>query len=116
MKSILLLFMGAMYANITATQYVDDVEPLLQMNRDNYLAGPHTAANQAAALQYFDQTWRWLKSSQACGSRLLGTAGQTCIADRSRTGRWPWEVWYRDTIVTNSLSPKAAEPGVRTKQ
>ena len=103
MKSVLLLFLGAMYANITSTQYVDDVEPLLQLNRDNYLTGPHTSDRQQAALQYFDQQFAWLRSSQACGSKLLGTAGVACIADRSRNGKWPWEQYYRDPIVTGQF-------------
>ncbi len=100
MKSVLLLFLGAMYANVTATQCVDDIEPLLQMNRDNYLSSARTPDIQQAALQYFDQQFTWLKSSQACGSKLLGNAGVACIADRSRSGKWSWEQYYRDPIVT----------------
>lgn len=115
MKSVLLVFLSTLYSNITVTQFVDDAEPLLVMNRDNYLGGPHTTARQQAALQYFDQSWLWLKSSQACGSRLTGRAGQACIADRSRTGRWPWQVWYRDTIVTNSLDPRAPETTIPSR-
>jgi hypothetical protein len=103
MKSVLLLLLGAWFSNVTVTEYVDGVEPLLAANRDAYLSGPLTAARQQAALQYFDQQWMWLKSSQACGSRLLGSAGTACIADRSRDGRWPWEAYYRDPIVMGHL-------------
>ena len=103
MKSVLLLLLGAWFSNITVTEYTDGIEPFLAANRDAYLSGPRTVARQQAALQYFDQQWMWLKSSQACGSRLLGTAGTAGIADRSRNGRWPWEAYYRDPIVTGHL-------------
>ena len=99
MKSVLLLLLGAWYANYTVTDFVDTLEPQLAANRDTYLSGPHTAARQQAALQYFDQQWAWLKSSQACGSKLLKSAGTACIADRSRGGQWPWEAYYRDPIA-----------------
>jgi hypothetical protein len=99
MKSILLLLLGAWFSNVTSSEYVNSIEPLLVANRDIYLGGPHTVARQQAALQYFDQQWAWLKSSQACGSRLLGNAGASCLADRSRGGKWPWEVYYRDSIA-----------------
>jgi hypothetical protein len=100
MKSALLLLLGAWFSNITTTDYVDSIEPLLGANRDTYLAGPRTPDRQQAALQYFDEKWAWLRSSQACGSKLLGSAGTACIADRSRSGQWPWEQYYRDPIVT----------------
>jgi hypothetical protein len=99
MKSVLLLLLGAWFSNVAATEYADGLEPLLAANRDAYLAGPRTPQSQQAALQYFDQQWVWLQSSQACGSKLLGSAGVACIADRSRTGKWPWEEYYRDPIA-----------------
>ena len=88
-----------MVLNITVTQYVDDLEPLLAANRNIYMSGPHTVQRQQAALQYFDQNWAWLKSSSACGCKLLKQAGQFCIPDRSRSGAWPWETYYRDPIA-----------------
>jgi hypothetical protein len=99
MKSVILLLLGAWFSNVTTTEYVDSIEPLLSANRDAYLSGPQTPERQQAALRYFDQYWVWLRSSQACGSRLLGSAGAACLADRSRSGKWPWEVYYRDPIV-----------------
>jgi len=102
MKSILIVWLAAWYSNVTVSQYVDGMEPLLAANRDAYLSGPHTLQRQTAALLYFDQSWAGLKSSAGCGDRLLGNAGQSCIADRSRRGSWPWEVYYRDPIVANS--------------
>jgi hypothetical protein len=105
MKSVLLLWLSAFYANNTASQAVDTLEPLLQQNRDAYFAGPRTLPRQAQALAYFDVQWAWLKSPAGCGDRLLGRAGTACLRERARTGKYPWEVWYRDTIVTNSLDP-----------
>ena len=102
-KSILLLLLSAWYSKDTVTDFVDNLEPLLAANRDIYLAGPHTTNRQQTALQYFDQQWVWLRSSQACGSRMLGSTGTACIADRSRGGTWPWEVYYRDPIVNGHL-------------
>lgn len=99
MKSVLLLLLGAWYANDTATDFVNYLEPLLAANRDTYLSGPHTPDREQAALQFFDQHWAWLKSPQACGSTALRSAGVACIADRSRGGQWPWEAYYRDPIV-----------------
>jgi hypothetical protein len=88
------------YSNITVTDYVDQLEPQLQANRDGYLSGPHTSDRYAAAIRYFNQQWVWLKSPAACGTRLLGSAGQNCVADRSRSGQWPWEAYYLDPIVS----------------
>jgi hypothetical protein len=95
----MILWLGAWYSNATVTQYVDDLEPLLVANRDAYVSGPHTVQRQQAALQYFDQNWAWLKSSVACGSKLLKQAGQSRISDRSRPGPWPWATYYRDPIA-----------------
>lgn len=100
MKSAFLLLRGALFANVNATNYVDSIEPLLSSNRDPDLSGPRTPETQQAALRHFDQYRLWLKSSQACASRLLGSAGAACITDRSRSGKWPWEQYYRDPIVS----------------
>ena|SRR5579872_204945 len=100
MKTVLVLLLSAWYSNLTTTQYVDDLERQLGANRDTYLAGPATLDRQKAALLFFDQQWAWLQSSDACGSKLLGRAGQACIADRTRSGKYSWEQYYRDPIVT----------------
>ena len=58
MRTILMVWLAACYANTTTTEYVDSIEPLLKLNRDNFLSGPLTTDRQAAALAYFDQQWR----------------------------------------------------------
>ena len=98
MKALLVLWFSAWYSNLTVGQYVDDIEPLLRANRDNFLNGPHTAVRKAQALGSFDKEWNWLQSSQGCGSKLLGAAGKRCLNDRARDGQWPWEAYYRDPI------------------
>ena len=102
MRSFLLLFLSALYSNYTVTEFADAAETRLRANRDTYLAGPHTVARANLALQYFDQQWAWLHSPDACGSKLLRQAGTACIADRSRSGPWPWETYYRDPIVNSN--------------
>ena len=103
MKTVLLLLLSSWYSHITTTDSVENLEPLLAASRDAYLSGPRTPQRQQVALQYFDQQWAWLKSSQACGSKLLGPAGAACIADRSPNGRWPWQTYYRDPIVNGHV-------------
>jgi hypothetical protein len=100
MRSVLLLLLSSWYSAQTTTQFVDDLEPQLRTNRDQYLSGPHTAVRQRTALDYFDAQWAWLHSSQACGSKMLGKAGKACLEDRHRDGQWSWERWYRDPIET----------------
>jgi hypothetical protein len=104
MRSVLILFLSSWFASQTATQFVDDLEPQLRLNRDHYIGGPHTAERQRAALAYFDAQWAWLHSSQACGSKMLGQAGVRCLQERQRDGQWPWQRWYRDEIA--NVGPK----------
>lgn len=103
MKTLLVLWFSAWFSSVTVTQYVDDMEALLRANRDAYLAGPHTPESRDVAIAYFDRQWASLKTSQACGNRLLGASGDRCLADRSRNGRWPWETYYRDPILNAPL-------------
>jgi hypothetical protein len=104
MKTVLFMLLTSFFSHTVATQIANDTEFLLRTNRDNYIYGPHTGTRQQAALAYFDATWQQFQSGNGCGSALLGSAGRSCIADRMRSGQWPWEVYYRDLIV-------AATPG-----
>jgi hypothetical protein len=99
MKTVLMLWASAWFANVTVTEYADAMEVQLAANRNTYLAGPHTAALQAAALKFYDQQWASLQSPAACGEKLLGAAGVACIADRAPGGRFPWQYYYRDPIA-----------------
>lgn len=88
-------------AMTATTQIVNGLEPLLKANSLAYLAGPGTCADQAAALAAFDSAWLWLQSPRACGNGAYGSAGNACISDRSRSGRWPWAAYYRDPIAND---------------
>jgi hypothetical protein len=92
---------------VLATRIVDQLEPQLKANRDAFLAGSHTAADQAAALANFDAAWSWLSSAQACGSPELGDAGRRCISDRNRGGQWDWFSYYRDPIASTPVQADA---------
>jgi hypothetical protein len=86
---------------VKSTSIVNDLEPQLKANVTAYMNGPRTVSSQRAALANFDAAWNYLKSSNGCGSPDLGNPGIACIADRSRSGRWPWEVYYRDPIAND---------------
>lgn len=92
-------------AMTATTQIVNGLEPLLNKNKEAYLAGPGTCADQAAALAAFDSAWQWLISPKGCGSGIYGSAGNACISDRGPGGKFPWWTWYRDPIAND---PRAA--------
>ncbi len=97
---------------VASTSIVNDLEPLLNQNKNAYLAGPRTCADQAAALSAFDSAWQYLQSPQECGSIQLGTAGQNCINDRAPGGEWDWTAMYRNPIANDqscATSGDAAE-------
>lgn len=85
-------------AKVFTTAKVNELEPMLNANKNAYLAGPGTCADQRAALAAFDNGMNWLESSAACGNPALGTPGANCIDDRLVTGKFPWPTWYRDPI------------------
>ena len=83
---------------VAATELVNQLEPILKQNLTGFLEGPRTPESQAAALQVFDDAMNWLQSANACGSSDLGGAGEACISDRQRGGKWDWFAYYRDPI------------------
>lgn len=96
---------------ITASQYANQVEPILQQNLKNYqaLAAPRGKSVQQAALSVFDQAWTGLV--QACSNPALGSAGKRCISDRqagactwkdAHGNCWNWFSGYRDPIANDT--------------
>lgn len=85
---------------VAATQAVDAAERELKQNLADYMAGPRTSAAQSAALARFDQVWASVVAY--CSNPELAGAGVNCIADRERTGRWPWAAYYRDPIAADT--------------
>lgn len=98
-------------ADTATTQIVNGLEPLLRANVAAFQAGPMTQCSQQVALAAFDQAWQWLISSAGCGNGQYGSAGNACISDRQRGGKWDWFSYYRDPIATASVQPNTACPG-----
>jgi hypothetical protein len=99
---------------VLATRIVDQLEPQLAANRDQYLSGRRTLANRTAALANFDYAMDWLKSAEACGAAELGDAGRRCISDRIRGGKSDWYSYYRDPIEAAAAEPDAIEQAAAT--
>jgi hypothetical protein len=95
-------------ADTATTQIVNGLEPLLNANKNAYLSGPGTCADQAAALAAFDSAWLWLQSSAGCGRPGYGSAGNRCISDRGPGGKFPWFAWYRDPIANDPRANSCA--------
>lgn len=90
-------------ADTATTMIVNGLEPLLNANKNAYLNGPGTCADQAAALAAFDSAMLWLQSPKACGNGAYGSAGNRCVSDRlCESGcKFPWIAWYRDPIAND---------------
>jgi hypothetical protein len=119
------LFSGCGATCTLATSIVNQVEPYLQTNMENYFTNANrTTADQQVALSTFDQMWSIVESK--CGQPNLGSAGSACINDRGPNGClakttaneypmyssvpypvgecWNWFVGYRDPIA-NDVPP-----------
>lgn len=93
---------------VAATQVVDSIEPFMAENRDAYLAVRNRGAQEQALIN-FDAMWADVV--RACSDPQLGSAGQRCINERQRGGRWDWFAYYRDPIANDTA---AADPVVTT--
>ena len=87
---------------VAATQIVNQLEPYLKQNVAAYLALPTPRAKSAqqAALSVFNQVWNEVVSN--CNNASLGEAGQKCISDRQRGGKWDWFSYYYDPIASDT--------------
>lgn len=87
---------------ITATEIVNQVEPVLQQNMAEYLGrSDRSRALQVEALNNFDVMWQVVV--EACGVSELGQAGRRCISDRESGGQFDWFARYRDPIARDSV-------------
>lgn len=85
---------------IASSRIVDEIEPYLKRNVQNYLSySRRTASMQAQSLALFDTAWAHVVA--ACSDPALGDAGRRCISERERNGRYPWVVYYRDPIAND---------------
>jgi hypothetical protein len=68
-----------------ATTIVNQVEPILQQNNQQYFSNPNrTTGDQASALSTVQQIFAMIQ--QQCGNAALGVAGQNCISERLGNG------------------------------
>jgi hypothetical protein len=87
-----------------STRCVDEIEPFMDQNKNEYLAGPRVRSRQQAALANFDLGWAEVE--RCCGRPELGQPGVNCIVERGPGGEVPgtggnWFVWYRDPIAND---------------
>ena len=86
-----------------ATQRIESALTLFKQNTNAFLAGPHTAINQAAALKNFDDIWSWVTSPAGCADQSLERAGEDCLKDFGRGGKFDIFPWHRDQIANTPL-------------
>ncbi len=91
---------------VASTKIVDEAEPILKQNRDQFLAGPKTDEAKEYALAVFNQVWASVVA--ACGDQSLGNPGKACISDRQRGGKWDWFSYYYDPINSVDTKPAAS--------
>jgi len=89
------------------TQIVNEAEQYLKQNLAAYqsLSNP-TESERATALSIFDTIWREGVVGP-CGSGQFDAAGQRCVSDRDRGGKWDWFTYYRDPIANSQTVPDA---------
>jgi hypothetical protein len=95
-------FAGCGQTCVQATAIVNQIEPYLKQNVANYLniPTPRPKSAQTACLGVFTNAWNQVVA--ACGNAALGSAGQRCISDRQRGGKWDWFSYYYDPIANDS--------------
>ena len=95
------IFTGCGATCTQSTAIVNQIEPYLKQNLAAYmaLATPRPVSAQTAAEGVFNTAWTQVLN--ACSSASLGKAGQACIADRQRGGKWDWFAYYYDPIAND---------------
>lgn len=78
---------------VQATQIVNQAAIVLQQN---LAAFQSKTIDKQTALNNFNQVW--LAVQQSCGA-ISGAAGQNCVGDRQRGGKWDWFSYYYDPIA-----------------
>jgi len=120
------VFSGCGQSCVLTSDAANQIEQILQQNRNAYLQqSTRTKSEQAAFLSNFDNTWA--KLVQYCGNPSFSAAGQRCVTDReqgscayhttpggwdastctyaypgannSGSECWNWFVGYRDPIA-----------------
>lgn len=102
---------------VYASGVVDQLEPYLKQNVDNWKAlAPQdkTLVRQQQALQVFNFVWSQV--TQACSAPSLGDAGKRCISDRQRGGKWDWFSYYYDPIANDTVADEGTVTGSLTAE
>ena len=69
-----------------------------------------TTEVQAYFINNYDQLWNALE--QLCSNPQLGSAGQNCLSDRERGGKYPFPVYFLDPIVNDPAVHQSANATV----
>jgi hypothetical protein len=102
----LILNSGCGVTCVETSDWANEAEQLLVQNIQTYFAlpPPRSQADQAAAINNFDQIWAQLQAN--CGQSGTGTAGIKCISDRE-AGACTWK-----QTATSPLLSIPGEPQV----
>jgi len=86
-----------------ATSIVNSHEQMMKANIDAVRSGARTATQ---GLVEYDRLWE----SMAGKLHELGSVGERAIAERSPSGIWPYQTWYRGPIADMAGSMAFAPP------
>jgi len=108
---IVKLFSGCGATCTQATQYANQIEPILNQNLQAYLSAPiRTQSMQAAAVNNYNTAIASLE--QACGQAALKSAGQNCIDERVDPSSCQWKAqaggWVQNADGTCTYTPWGA--------
>lgn len=94
---------------VQSSKDANDVEAQMAQIQTWWNGVEHTTANQQTAVTAWYQLWNQL--TQLCGDPNLGSAGQNCIADRQRGGKWDWFAMHLDPILNTPLTDSGTVTG-----
>lgn len=93
---------------VETSDWANQAEQLLAQNIQTYfaLAPPRSSADQAAAIQNFNEIWEQLQAN--CGQSGTGTAGIKCISDRE-AGACTWKQTATSPLLSIPGEPQAGQ-------
>lgn len=94
---------------IQASNDANDIESQMAQVKSWWDGVEHNTANQQAAVTAWYQLWDRLV--QLCSDGSLGSAGQNCIKDRQRGGKWDWFSMHLDPIINTTLTDSGTVSG-----
>jgi len=94
---------------IEASKDADAIETQMAQIQTWWSGVEHNTANQQAAVTAWYQLWNQL--TQLCSNPQLASAGQNCIKDRQRGGKWDWFAMHLDPILNTPLTDSGTVTG-----